>query len=243
MQTLSPSTVAGAWSPAYQLNRINDPVSFQWLDSLRKADMSQPPRVGKCFGMDVAYLQMDLLYWFPNEFCLSIPHLEAPPPEYYFVCSAGGKRWWCLVVLRKRNEGGTALVFDIDPSVLIVPLMGLRELDIHAQTGTVTIGRDYHLAPLSNVVCPMDYRRIRHESLSPQSGEYFCIEEDDSIQATPHQVPTLSELLSSQPNRPQTASLRVSLGSRAFGLPLSINADVGLMNLVASMGDSNGGLL
>lgn len=243
MQTLTQSTVAGAWSPAYHLNRVSDPAAFQWLDSLNVADATHPLQVAKCFGMDVAYLRMDMLYWFPNEFVLSIPFLDAPPPEYFFVTNEAGKRWWCFVVIRKNAEKATALVIDVSPSVLIVPLMGLRELDINPDTEQVTVGRDYPLTPRPGVLCPMDSRRIRHEVLSPETGEYLCIEEDDSNAASPNQVPTLSDVLGLQPNRPQTAPMRVSLGSPAFGLPLRINDDLGLMNLVASLGGSSGGPL
>ena len=243
MQTINQPATAGAWNPAYELYRVSDPAAFQWLDSLNVADPAHPLQVAKCFGMDAAYLRMDVLYWFPHEFVLSIPILDAPPPEYFFVTNEAGRRWWCFVVIRKNAERAAALVFDVNPSVLVVPLMGLRELDINADSGQVTVGRDYPLAPRQRVLCPMDYRRIRHEVLSPDTGEYLCIEEDDSNVATTNQAPTLADVLGSHPNRPQTASLKVSLGSPAFGLPLRINDDAGLMNLVASLGGNSGGLL
>jgi len=69
-----------------------------------------------------------------------------------------------------------ALVFDVDPSVLLISGLGLRETDID-RDGAVSRGRDFNLAPNAAVLCPKDNRAIRFERLSPQTQEYFCVYE------------------------------------------------------------------
>ena len=164
------------WAPAHHFFRVHDPASFAWLDGLSPLSTTAIPPSAKCFGIDVVYLALDLLHWFPSETVLAIPFLEVPPPEYFLVCNSGGQRWWCFVLLRQRADKACALVFDVDPSVLLIAGLGLRETDID-HDGAVSRGRDFNLAPNAAVLCPKDNRAIRFERLSPQTQEYFCVYE------------------------------------------------------------------
>ena len=80
------------WAPAHHFFRVHDPASFTWLDGLSPQSATATPPSAKCFGMDVVYLALDLLYWFPSETVLAIPFLEVPPTEYFLVCNSGGQR-------------------------------------------------------------------------------------------------------------------------------------------------------
>ena len=93
---------APAWASAHHFHRIADPSSFAWLSGL-SPQTTTPPQVSLCFGMDVVYLPLDVLRWFPNELVLAIPFLTVPPVEFFFACNEGGKRWWCFVVLSKAQ--------------------------------------------------------------------------------------------------------------------------------------------
>ena len=229
------------WAPAHHFFRVHDPASFAWLDSLSPLSTTATPPSAKCFGMDVVYLALDLLYWFPSETVLAIPFLEVPPPEYFLVCNSGGQRWWCFVLLRQRADKACALVFDVAPSVLLIAGLGLRETDIDP-AGAVTRGRDFNLAPNAAVLCPKDNRAIRFERLSPQTQEYFCVYEGGEPGGGVNAYP-LADVLGSR-NLPQTAPMEVSLGTRTLGLRLRVNADEALMRLVDSLGPNGmGGVL
>ena len=231
------------WMPAHYFHRVHDPASFAWLERLSPTVATQSPPLGNCFGMEVAYLALDLLHWFPSETVLAIPFLEAVPPEYFLVCSSGGQRWWCFVVLRNRAEKACALVFDIDPSVLLIAGLGLRETHIEAATEAVTCGRDFSLAPNAAVLCPMDQRPIRYERLSPATQEYFCLSEGAAMGNAPGAPPGLADLLTPR-SLPQTAAMEGSIGSRTLGLRMRVNDDDALMRFLDSLGgDSAGGVL
>ena len=232
---------AQVWAPAHHFFRVHHPDSFAWLDSLSPLSTTATPPSAKCFGMDVVYLSLDLLYWFPSETVLAIPFLEVPPPEYFLVCNSGGQRWWCFVLLRQRADKACALVFDVDPSVLLIAGLGLRETDIDP-AGAVTRGRDFNLAPNAAVLCPKDNRAIRFERLSPQTQEYFCVYEGGEPGGGVNAYP-LVDVLGAR-NLPQTAPVEVSLGTRTLGLRMRVNADEALMRLVDSLcGDGMGGVL
>ena len=81
------------WTSAHYFHRIHDPVSFAWLNSLDPKAVQGKPFSVKCFGMDVVYLALDVLHWFPNEMVLAIPFLDATPAEYFLACKEGGERW------------------------------------------------------------------------------------------------------------------------------------------------------
>lgn len=230
-----------AWKAAYYFYRIHDPASFEWLNSLTPASGAQQPQVGRCFGMDVAYVALDLLRWFPSETLLAIPYLAAPPPEYFFVCNSGGQRWWCFVVLRKHGQAGSTLVFDIDPSILLIVGLGLRETHVDAQTGVTTQRTDFAIAPNAAVLCPMDNVRIGYQRMSPQTGEYFRVSEGAGI-GSGNRVPTLGDVLGEASKLPQTSSIEVSIGSPVFGVSMGINDDPGLIRLVESLAGAGGAL-
>lgn len=232
---------SSVWKAAYYFYRIHDLESFEWLNSLTPTTGAQQPQVGRCFGMEVAYVALDLLRWFPNETLLAIPHLAAAPPEYFFVCNSGGQRWWCFVVLRKQGNTGTALVFDIDPSVLLIVGLGLRETHVDAVTGVTTQREDFAIAPNAAVLCPMDDQRIGYQRMSPQTGEYFRVSEGTGM-GSGNRVPTLGDVLGETSKIPQTASIEVSIGSHVFGVSMGINDDPGLMRLVESL-SGGGGIL
>ncbi len=219
-----------AWTPAHRFHRIHDPAGFAWLDGLPSGKTQTTVPMGQCFGIDVAYVALDLLLWFPVEMVLAIPFLDAVPPEYFLVCNAGGQRWWCFVVLR----GGTmptALVFDVDPSVLLITGLGLRETEVNAQTGAVARGRDFGFSPNAAVLCPMDAAPIRYERLSPATQEYFCIREVGDLGGEP----TLADvpILRGQP--PVASSMEVSIGTPALGLRVRINEDKALVRYLNSL--------
>ncbi len=230
-----------AWKAAHYFYRIHDPASFEWLNSLTPMSGTQQPQVGRCFGMDAAYVALDLLRWFPNETLLAIPYLAAPPPDYFFVCNSSGQRWWCFVVLRKQGQAGSTLVFDIDPSVLLIVGLGLRETHVDAVTGVTTQRSDFAIAPNAAVLCPMDNVRIGYQRMSPQTGEYFRVSEGAGI-GSGNRVPTLGDVLGEASKLPQTASIEVSIGSPVFGVSMGINDDTGLMRLVESMASVGGAL-
>ena len=146
-------------------------------------------------------------------------------------------------MLRNRAEKACALVFDIDPSVLLIAGLGLRETHIEAATEAVTCGRDFSLAPNAAVLCPMDQRPIRYERLSPATQEYFCLSEGAAMGSAPAAPPGLADLLTPR-SLPQTAAMEVSIGSRTLGLRMRVNDDDALMRFLDSLGgDSAGGVL
>ena len=219
-----------AWTAAHHFHRIHDPAGFTWLDGLPVGKTQTTVPMGRCFGMDVAYVALDLLLWFPAEMVLAIPFLDTVPPEYFLACNAGGQRWWCFVVLRKGITP-TALVFDVDPSVLLIAGLGLRETDVDAQTGAVTCRRDFGYSPNAAVLCPMDATPIRYERLSPGTREYFCIQEVGG----PHGEPTLAHVLAPRRLPPATAAMEVSIGTPALGLRMRVNEDQALVRYLDSL--------
>ena len=145
------------------------------------------------------------------------------------------------MLLRQRADKACALVFDVDPSVLLIAGLGLRETDID-HDGAVSRGRDFNLAPNAAVLCPKDNRAIRFERLSPQTQEYFCVYEGGEPGGGVNAYP-LADVLGSR-NLPQTAPMEVSLATRTLGLRMRVNADEALMRLVDSLGrDGMGGVL
>ena len=219
-----------AWTPAHHFHRIHDPACFAWLDGLPGGKTQATVPMGRCFGMDVAYVALDLLLWFPVETVLAIPFLDAVPPEYFLVCNAGGQRWWCFVVLR-RGTMPTALVFDVDPSVLLIAGLGLRETEVDALTGAVARGRDFGYPPNAAVLCPMDATPIRYERLSPGTREYFCIREVGG----PGGEPTLADVLTQRGQPSVAPAMEVSIGTPALGLRVRINEDQALVRYLDSL--------
>ena len=190
--------------------------------------------------MEVAYLALDALLWFPEQTVLAIPLVEVPPPEYFFVCNSGGQRWWCLVVLRRQGQTPTALVLDIDPSVLLIVGLGLRETTVNPATGVATQRRDFPIAPNPAVLCPMDDVRISYQRTSPASGEYFRLSEGrGATSGAP--ASTVADALGLSCKLPQTASIEVAIGSPVLGLRMGINDDPGLMRLVDSLAANDAG--
>jgi hypothetical protein len=222
-----------AWTPAHHFHRIHDPAGFAWLDGLPDGKTQATVPMGRCFGMDVAYVALDLLLWFPAEMVLAIPFLDSVPPEYFLACNASGQRWWCFVVLRKGNMP-TALVFDVDPSVLLIAGLGLRETEVDVGTGAVTHRRDFGYSPNAAVLCSMDTAPIRYERLSPATREYFCIREVEGIGGTP----TLADVLASRHQPLVTSAMEVSIGTPALGLRMRINEDQALVRYLDSLGAS-----
>lgn len=222
-----------AWTAAHHFHRIHDPAGFAWLDGQPRGKTQGALPMGRCFGIDVAYVALDLLLWFPAEMVLAIPFLDAVPPEYFLTCNTGGQRWWCFVVLRK-GAIPTALVFDVDPSVLLIAGLGLRETEVDARTGAVTRGRDFGCLPNAGVLCPMDTTPIRYERLSPGTREYFCIREVDG----PDCAPTLADVLAPRRQPPVTAAIEVSMGTPALGLRMRVNEDQEMVRCFDSLGAS-----
>ena len=209
------------------------------LNGLSPRNVSSTPLVSRCFGMDVVYLALDLLHWFPNEMVLAIPFLQAPPPEYFMACNEGGKRWWCFVVLR-RGSTPTALVFDVSPSVLLITGLGLRETHVDVKTGSVSRGRDFNYRPNAAVLCPMDLTPIRHEWLSPATREYFCVSEASSS-ASAEGIHALADVLGVQRQQPSISAVEVSIGTPALGLRMRVNEDDSLTRYLDSLADGEGG--
>lgn len=236
--TAVPATPS-VWTSAHHFHRIPDPASFAWLNALSTKNVGTSAEISRCFGMDVIYLALDLLHWFPNEIVLAIPFLVAPPPEYFLVCNEGGKRWWCFVVLR-RGSTPTALVFDVSPSVLLVNGLGLRETHVDTKTGAVSRGRDFDYRPNAAVLCPMDLTPIRHEWLSPATREYFCISEAGG-QRSGSRLRALADVMGMQEPPPAISALEVSIGTPALGLRMRVNEDDSLMRYLDSLADGEGG--
>ena len=227
------------WTPAHHFQAIHDPASFAWLDSLAPTVIADAPAVAKCFGMDVVYLTLDALRWFPNEMVLAIPFVEAPPLEYFLVCNSGGLRWWCFVVLRRQAEKATALVFDVDPSVLLIAGLGLRETHV-GERGAVHRGRDFSYGPNAAVLCPADRKAVRYERLNPAMREYFRIEEVLDPAGMVNGQPTLADVLGTNSRPPQKAAMAVSIGTATLGLRMRVNEDDALMRYLDSLADGNG---
>lgn len=220
-----------AWAAAHHFHRIHDPAGFAWLDGLPLGKTQATLPMGCCFGMDVAYVALDLLLWFPAEMALAIPFLDTVPPEYFLACNAGGQRWWCFVVLR-RGTMPTALVFDVDPSVLLIAGLGLRETAVDARTGVAARRRDFDYPPNAAVLCPIDATPIRYERLSPATREYFYIQEVEG----PGGTPTLADVLAPHRQPPATAAMEVSIGTPALGLRMRVNEDQALVRCLDSLG-------
>ncbi len=240
----APSTALPAapavWTSAHYFHRIHDPVSFAWLNSLDPKAAQGKPISEKCFGMDVVYLALDVLHWFPNEMVLAIPFLDAAPAEYFLACNEGGERWWCFVVLRKGTQP-TALVFDVCPSVLLIAGLGLRETFIELQSASVSRGRDFDYRPNAAVLCPMDSLPIRYQRLSPDTREYFSIRETGEL-GSATAAPTLADMLG-HPRPPAAAAMEVSIGTPALGLRVRVNEDEALMRYLDSLAQGVGGVL
>lgn len=228
------------WTSAHYFHRIHDPVSFAWLNSLDPKAAQGKPFSVKCFGMDVVYLALDVLHWFPNEMVLAIPFLDAAPAEYFLACNEGGERWWCFVVLRKGTRP-TALVFDVCPSVLLIAGLGLRETFIELQSAAVSRGRDFDYRPNAAVLCPMDSLPIRYQRLSPDTREYFSIRETGELDGATA-TPTLADVLG-HARPPATAAMEVSIGTPALGLRMQVNEDEALMRYLDSLAQGVGGVL
>ena len=228
------------WTSAHYFHRIHDPVSFAWLNSLDPKAVQGKPFSVKCFGMDVVYLALDVLHWFPNEMVLAIPFLDAAPAEYFLACNEGGERWWCFVVLRKGTQP-TALVFDVCPSVLLIAGLGLRETFIELQSAAVSRGRDFDYRPNAAVLCPMDSLPIRYQRLSPDTREYFSIREAGELDGATA-TPTLADVLG-HARPPATAAMEVSIGTPALGLRMRVNEDEALMRYLDSLAQGVGGVL
>ena len=190
--------------------------------------------------MDVVYLALDALHWFPNEMVLAIPFLDAAPAEYFLACNEGGERWWCFVVLRKGTRP-TALVFDVCPSVLLIAGLGLRETFIELQSAAVSRGRDFDYRPNAAVLCPMDSLPIRYQRLSPDTREYFSIREAGEL-GSATATPTLADMLW-HPRPPAAAAMEVSIGTPALGLRMRVNEDEALMRYLDSLAQGVGGVL
>ena len=230
---------APVWSSAHHFHRISDPSSFAWLTTL-SPQTTTPPHVSLCFGMNVVYLPLDVLRWFPNELVLAVPFLSVPPVEFFFACNEGGKRWWCFVVLSKAQIP-MALVFDVSPSVLLITGLGLRETHVDEQSGEVSCGRDFHYRANPAVLCPMDATPIRTEWMSPETMEYFCIREGSSQGSTPY-VPTLADVLGPRKLPPTISPVEVSIGTPALGLRMRVNDDEHLARYVDSLVGGAGGV-
>ena len=232
---------APAWASAHHFHRIADPSSFAWLSG-RSPQTTTPPQVSLCFGMDVVYLPLDVLRWFPNELVLAIPFLTVPPVEFFFACNEGGKRWWCFVVLSKAQVP-MALVFDVSPSVLLITGLGLRETHVDAQSGAVSRGRDFDYRANAAVLCPMDATPIRTEWMSPETREYFCIREGSkgSSQGSTTSVPTLADVLGPRKLPPTISPVEVSIGTPALGLRMRVNDDEPLARYLDSFAGGAGG--
>ena len=227
------------WTSAHYFHRIHDPVSFAWLNSLDPKAAQGKPFSVKCFGMDVVYLALDVLHWFPSEMVLAIPFVDAPPAEYFLACNESGQRWWCFVVLRKGTQP-TALVFDVCPSVLLIMGLGLRETYIDVQTAAVSRGRDFDYRPNAAVLCPMDASPIRFERLNPDTREYFCIREA-AEPGSATAAPTLADVLGLPAQRPAEAAMEVSIGTPTLGLRMRVNEDEALMRYLDSLARDAGG--
>jgi len=227
------------WTAAHHFQAIHDPAGFAWLNSLAPTVAATAPAVAKCFGMDVVYLTLDTLRWFPNEMVLAIPFLDATPSDYFLVCNSGGERWWCFVVLRRQAEKASALVFDIDPSVLLIAGLGLRETHVD-ERGAVRRGRDFPIGPNAAVLCPADRKAVRYERLNPNMREYFRVEEVPEPTGMVNEQPTLADVLGTASMLPQKAAMAVSIGTATLGLRLRVNEDEALMRCLDSLADSNG---
>lgn len=232
-QPLVRPATPSVWTPAHHFHRIHDPAGFAWLNGLLVGKTDESVPMGRCFGMEVGYVALDMLLWFPHEMVLAIPFLQAVPPEYFLVCNAGGLRWWCFVVLR-RGSIPIALVFDVDPSVLLIAGIGLRETNVDAKTGAVSRGRDFGYAPNPAVLCPMDAAPIRFDRFSPATREYFCIREAGGKA----NESTLADMLAARALPSPTAAIEVSVGTPALGLNMRINEDEALARSLDSLGGS-----
>jgi len=239
----TPSSVLPAappvWTSAHYFHRIHDPASFAWLNSLDPKAAQGKPVAVKCFGMDVVYLALDVLHWFPNDLVLAIPFLDAPPAEYFLACNEGGERWWCFVVLSKGTHP-TALVFDVCPSVLLIAGLGLRETFIEMPSA-VSRGRDFDYRLNAAVLCPINSVPISYQRLSPVTREYFCIRDARQLGGATAS-PTLADVLG-HARPPATSAMEVSLGTPALGLRMRVNEDEALMRYLDSLAQGAEGVL
>ena len=233
---LPPSIAPGScWMPSMYLHRVADQQGFDWLSKLRPGVEGTPAGVAQAFGIHLAYLHHDVLTHYPRELVLSLPSLRAPPVDHFFVCTSKGQRWFWVVVLRRNATASYGLVFEVSPMVLMLPITGLRD-----QSGT-------HMAIQyrPEVLAPMDGQQIWCQKLNPSTGEYFVVHEmlsDGPQRAGQAQTPqaVLAEALGLAPSTQPTAQLEFSVGSPAFCMPIQVNTDAALLNLVASMGPHSG---
>lgn len=222
----------------HTLRRLHDPASFTWLGGLTPGMEGTAAARAVCFGMDATYLHSDMLAHYPAHLVLAIPPLNAPPVEYGFACTSKGRRWFCFVVVRKSASKSAALIFEVSPYALMFPAHGLRETGLDA-AGKVAVGRDYPLAPLLPVLCPLDGFPIRHDVLHSDSGSYFCLSEGEpslSAWQTPPANPQ-GEQDATQTNaqaQPQNAPIYFDIGSPALSA-MRINGNAALINLLGGL--------
>lgn len=225
----------------HTLHRLHDPASFTWLSSLKPKMEGSAAATSTCFGMDAVYLHSDMLTHYPSNLVLAIPPLNVPPVEYGFACTSKGQRWFCFVVVRKNASKSAALIFEVSPYVLMFPAHGLRETS-QDPSGTEVVGRDYPLAPLLPVLCPLDGFPIRHEILQPDSGSYFCLSEGEpdlsAWRTSPSQAGQQGAIQTNavgQPQvQPQNAPIFFDVGSPALSA-MRINGNAALINLLGGL--------
>jgi hypothetical protein len=222
----------------HTLHRLHDPVSFAWLSGLSPDMKGSAAAKSTCFGMDAIYLHSDMLTHYPAHLVLAIPPLNVPPVEYGFACTSRGQRWFCFVVVRKNASRCAALIFEVSASVLMFPAHGLRETG-QDPSGNVVVGRDYPLAPLLPVLCPMDGLPVRYEVLQPDTGSYFCLSEGEPSLAawvTPQssQADQQGAIQAAAQGQPQNAPIYFDVGSPAFSA-MRVNGNVALINLLGGL--------
>ena len=211
----------------HYIQRVHAPESFSWLEKLTPERDGHPSGIASCFGMDMGYLHWDLLAHYPNELVLSVPALQTPPIEYGFACTSKGERWFCYVVVRRNGPRSAALVFEVNPFVLMFAAQGLRD----------ERGNEIPMVPNRAVLAPLDNLPIRHEQLNPDSKQYLCLYEGHQPQvpdATAKQD-FMGNLLGAGPPPNQISPLRFDVGSPAFGVPIRINENHALLNMLASL--------
>jgi hypothetical protein len=222
--------VANAWQPSFYLHRLSDEQGFAWLSALRPSVEGTPAGNGFAFGINLIYLHHDVLAHYPNELVLSLPTLQAPPTEHFFACTSKGLRWFWIVVLRRNAAQAFGLVFEVSPMVLMLPITGIRDRS----------GLNIPIQPRMEVLAPMDGHQVRHQQLNPATGEYFVVQEllpPCPTEPIGQQANTseLSHALGLAPSTQPVSHLYFMVGSPAFGMPIQVNTDMPLMNLVASL--------
>ena len=222
----------------HTLRRLHDPASFTWLAGLTPEMEGSAAATSTCFGMDAVYLHSDILAHYPTHLVLAIPPLNAPPVEYGFACTSKGQRWFCFVVVRKNASKSAALIFEVSSCALMFPAHGLRETS-QDKLGNLVVGRDYALAPLLPVLCPLDGFPIRYEVLQPDSSSYFCLSEGEpslSAWQTPPvgQADQQDAVQTKAQAQPQNAPIFFDVGSPALSA-MRINGNAALINLLGGL--------